>query len=141
MKQYAGLDVSLETTSICIVDETGRILAERKVATCPDAIARELRAEASGLARAGIEAGPLAVRPWGELRRWKLPILRLDARHANAALKVMPGSGMLLAQRGQLRLDLEGDRPHLPRALRHGVLPGLERGPKSGEPGPVRRWR
>ena len=90
MKHYAGLDVSLETTSICIVDEAGRIVAERKVATCPDAIARELRAEAPGLARAGIETGPLAVWLWGELKRRELPILCLDARHANAALKMMP---------------------------------------------------
>jgi transposase len=90
MKQYAGLDVSLETTAICIVDETGRILAERKVATCPDAIARELRAEASGLVRAGMETGPLAVWLCGELKRRELPILCLDARHANAALKMMP---------------------------------------------------
>jgi transposase len=90
MKHYAGLDVSLETTSICIVDEAGRIVAERKVATCPDAIAQELRAKSSGLVRAGIETGPLAVWLWGELKRRELPILCLDARHANAALKMMP---------------------------------------------------
>src|SRR3954447_16006473 len=67
-KQYAGLDVSLEATSICVVDETGRILAERKVATCPDAIAGELRAKAPGLVRAGLETGPLAVWLCGELK-------------------------------------------------------------------------
>ena len=90
MRQYAGLDVSLETTSICVVDEEGRIAAERKVATCPDAIADELRRCAPALVRAGIETGPLAVWLWGELKRRELPILCLDARHANAALKMMP---------------------------------------------------
>lgn len=90
MKQYAGLDVSLETTSICIVDETGRIVAERKVATCPDTIAQELRAKAPELLRAGIETGPLAVWLCGELKRRELPILCPDARPANAALSTMP---------------------------------------------------
>jgi transposase len=90
VKHYAGLDVSLETTSICIVDEDGRVAAERKVATCPDAIAQELRANAPGLVRAGIETGPLSVWLWGELKRRELPILCLDARHANAGLKMMP---------------------------------------------------
>jgi transposase len=90
MKQYAGLDVSLGTTSICIVDETGRIVAERKVATCPDTIEHELRATSPGLVRAGIETGPLAVWLWGERKKRELPLLGLDARHANAALKMMP---------------------------------------------------
>ncbi|PJN93184.1 IS110 family transposase, partial [Amaricoccus sp. HAR-UPW-R2A-40] len=36
MPSYAALDVSQETTAICVVDEAGRILAEKKVATCPD---------------------------------------------------------------------------------------------------------
>jgi transposase len=90
MKHFAGLDVSLDTTAICVVDENGRIVAERKVPTCPDAIAEELRQRAPALARAGIESGPLAVWLWGELRRRELPILCLDARHANAALKMMP---------------------------------------------------
>lgn len=38
MPSYAALDVSQETTAICVVDEASRILAEKKVATCPDAI-------------------------------------------------------------------------------------------------------
>ena len=39
MNQYAALDVSMERTAICVIDETGRKLSEGKVATCPDAIA------------------------------------------------------------------------------------------------------
>jgi transposase len=89
-KQYAGLDVSLDTTSICVVDDAGRIVAERKVATCPDAIALEIGDMAPDLVRAGIESGPLATWLWGELKRREIPILCLDARHASAALKMMP---------------------------------------------------
>ncbi|WP_232512685.1 hypothetical protein [Novosphingobium sp. PP1Y] len=59
MKHYAGLDVSQQTTSICIVDEEGGIVAERKVTTCPDVIAAAL--EPFALTRAGLETGPLSV--------------------------------------------------------------------------------
>src|ERR671913_155063 len=90
MTHYAGLDVSLETTAICILDEAGRIVAERKVPTCPEAIATWLGKHASSLERAGMETGPLAVWLWNELHDRGLPILCIDARHANAALKMRP---------------------------------------------------
>jgi transposase len=67
MAHYAGLDVSLGTTAICIVDEAGRIIAERKVPTCPEAIASWLGKHTSSLERVGIETGPLAVWLWNEL--------------------------------------------------------------------------
>lgn len=88
MKHYAGLDVSQQTTAICIVDEEGGIVLERKVATCPEAIAAVL--EPFNLARAGLETGPLSVWLWNGLKALSVPILCLDARHANAALKMMP---------------------------------------------------
>jgi transposase len=87
---YAALDVSLETTAICIVGEDGRVLAERKVRTCADAIQTFLAGKAADLRRVGMETGPLAVWLWNELRERGLPIVCLDARHANAALKVRP---------------------------------------------------
>ena len=43
MEQYVGLDVSLKTTAICIVDRTGTILREGMVASDPDAIAAFVR--------------------------------------------------------------------------------------------------
>ena len=88
MKHYAGLDVSQQTTSICIVDEEGGIVAERKVATCPEAIATML--EPFELTRAGLETGPLSVWLWNGLKSLGVPIICMDARHANAALKMMP---------------------------------------------------
>jgi transposase len=44
MSHYAALDVSQETTSICLVDESGLIVMEKKVATCPDAMAASVMA-------------------------------------------------------------------------------------------------
>lgn len=90
MTHYAGLDVSLETTAICLVDEAGRITAEKKVPTCPETIATWLGKHASSLERAGMETGPLAVWLWNELHDRGLPIVCIDARHANAALKMRP---------------------------------------------------
>lgn len=90
MPCFAALDVSQETTAICVVDEAGQILAEKKVATCPDAIADYLSKMAPNLLRAGLETGPLAVWLWNELAARQVPILCIDARHANAALKMRP---------------------------------------------------
>lgn len=88
MKHYAGLDVSQQTTSICVVSEDGLIVAERKVTTCPEAIATAL--EPYALTRAGLETGPLSVWLWNGLKALGVPIICMDARHANAALKMMP---------------------------------------------------
>jgi len=88
MQYFAGLDISQEKTSICIVDAEGRIIAERKVATCPEAIADVLTK--FSVTRAGLETGPLSVWLWNELKAAGVPIICMDARHANAALSMMP---------------------------------------------------
>jgi transposase len=90
MTNYAALDVSLEATAVCVVDQDGRIIAEKKVPTCPDAIASWLANTVPDLGRVGMETGPLAVWLWNELHEKGLPIVCMDARHANAALKVRP---------------------------------------------------
>ncbi len=59
MDYYAGLDVSLEETSVCVVDGDGADVHEAKVATEVEAIAETLRRFARSLAGVGIEAGPL----------------------------------------------------------------------------------
>jgi transposase len=90
MPSYAALDVAQETTAICVVDDEGRIRAEKKVPTCPDAISDFLTHGAPGLVRVGMETGPLAVWLWNELAERQVPIICMDARHANAALKMRP---------------------------------------------------
>ena len=90
MPCYAALDVAQETTAICIVDDEGRIQAEKKVPTCPDAINDFLAHSAPNLVRVGMETGPLAVWLWNELAERHVPIICMDARHANAALKMRP---------------------------------------------------
>jgi transposase len=53
MKFYAGLDVSLEETAICVVDENGVILKEGTVASEPASIVTWLEALDVGIVRAG----------------------------------------------------------------------------------------
>jgi len=88
MSTFAALDVSQQTTAVCVVDDAGRIIGEKKIPTCPQAIASFLTRYA--LDRVGIETGPMAVWLWNELHDRGLPIICIDARHANAALKVRP---------------------------------------------------
>jgi transposase len=90
MPHYAALDVSQETTCVCLVDETGRVIGETKLPTCPDAIAAWLGKRAVDLTRVGLETGPMAVWLWNELHARGLPVICIDARHAHAALKVRP---------------------------------------------------
>ena len=60
MKHYAGLDVSVKETSICIVDEAGRICREMKVVSHPEDLLAVLCDPAWRLERVGLEAGPLS---------------------------------------------------------------------------------
>ena len=62
MKYFAGLDVSLDETAICIVDEDGIIVTEGKAASEPDDLVRCLAAIGLTITRIGHEAGPLS--PW-----------------------------------------------------------------------------
>ena len=60
MNHYVGIDVSLEYTSICLVDSGGKIVSEAKVETEPAVLIRWFIALELGLARIGLEAGPLS---------------------------------------------------------------------------------
>ena len=59
MSTFAALDVSQETTAVCVVDDAGRIIREKKIPTCPEAICSFLTRYA--LDRVGIETGAMAV--------------------------------------------------------------------------------
>jgi transposase len=103
MMQYVGLDVSLEQTAVCIVDEHGKALWRGKCASTPEAIAAVVKARAPHVARIGLESGPLSTWHWHELKKRGLPVICLDARHAKAALslqvnKTDPNDALGLAQ-------------------------------------------
>ena len=60
MEQYAGLDVSLEATSVCVVDAAGRVVREAKVPSDPEALVAWFAGQYGAMTRIGLEAGPLS---------------------------------------------------------------------------------
>ena len=88
MECYVGLDVSLKQTSVCVVNQTGSIVQEGMVDSDPEAIASFVRSKAPGIVRIGLETGPTATWQWTELKRFGLPVICIDARHAKAVLKM-----------------------------------------------------
>lgn len=90
MDHYAGLDVSLEETAICVVDRTGRIVKEMRAASEPEALVGALRGLDVSLERIGLEACSLTAWLHDELRAAGLPAICIETRQANAAMKTMP---------------------------------------------------
>jgi hypothetical protein len=60
MEQHAGIDVSLELSSVCIVDASGKIMGETKVASEPEALVEFFNGLSFPVTRIGLEAGPLS---------------------------------------------------------------------------------
>ena len=86
MDHFAGLDVSVKETSICIVDDTGRIVREVKVASEPEALLKVLGNPAYRFKRIGLEAGPLSQWLFSALAEAELASgLCRDAAHAGGA--------------------------------------------------------
>ena len=90
MNHYAGLDVSLEETAICIVDEAGRIVREMRADSEPEALISALKALALPLERIGLEACSLSAWLHDELCKAGLPVICIETRQASATMKTMP---------------------------------------------------
>ncbi|GAA0330764.1 hypothetical protein GCM10009087_46200 [Sphingomonas oligophenolica] len=90
MRYYAGLDVSLEETAICIVDETGKVIRELRGASEPDALIEALAATGLGFERIGLEACSQSSWLHQGLTRAGLPVLCIETRAAKAAMGAMP---------------------------------------------------
>ena len=60
MEHFAGLDVSVKETAICVVDELGKVCREVKVTSHPEDLLGVLKDSAFRFKRIGLEAGPLS---------------------------------------------------------------------------------
>jgi transposase len=87
MEHFAGLDVSVKETSVCIVDDTGKIVREVKVASEPEALAAVLKNSTYHFKRIGLEAGPLSQWLFGALAEAELPVICVETRHMRAVLQ------------------------------------------------------
>src|ERR1700751_828309 len=87
MDHFAGLDVSVKDTSVCIVEETGKIIREVKVASEPDALLQVVRTAAYHFKRIGLEAGPLSQWLFSALAEADWPFVCVETLHMRAVLK------------------------------------------------------
>ena len=87
MDHFAGLDVSVKETSVCIVDDTGKLVREVKVASEPEALLSVLKSPAYRFRRIGLEAGPLSQWLFSALAEAELPVVCVETRHMQAVLK------------------------------------------------------
>ena len=87
MEHFGGLDVSVKETSVCIVDGTGGIVREVKVASEPEALLPVLTNPDYHFKRIGLEAGPLSQWLYSALAEVGLPVICVETRHMRAVLK------------------------------------------------------
>lgn len=86
MTHFVGLDVSVEETAVCVADEVGEVVCERKVPSEPDDIAVLLTSIGGDYVRVGIEAGPLSQWLVNELTEADIPMICVETRHMKALL-------------------------------------------------------
>lgn len=87
MKHFAGLDVSIKETSVCVLDQGGRVVRELKVPSHPDDLARILDDPTHPIDRVGLEAGPLSQWLFSGLAERGVPVVCIETRHTKAFLK------------------------------------------------------
>jgi len=90
MDQYAGIDVSLEASHICVVDGRGKILKEAKVSSEPRTLIAWFSAFGMPMVRIGLEAGPLSQWLYAGMKAAGLAVELLETRHVRDAFKSMP---------------------------------------------------
>ena len=90
MSYYTGIDVSLEYSSVCVVDGAGKIIREQRIASEPEALIAWFRGLGFGLERIGLEAGPMSQWLHAAMRAAGLAVELLETRHVRDAFKAMP---------------------------------------------------
>src|ERR1700729_1339651 len=90
MDHYAGIDVSLECSSVCVVDASGKIARESKVASEPEALIDYFGSLRLPVVRIGLEAGPLSQWLYAAMKQAGLAVELLETRHVRDAFKAMP---------------------------------------------------
>lgn len=89
MGYYAGIDVSLKESSVCVVDAKGKVVREVKVASEPEAVVRYFNELELSVCRIGLEAGPLSQWLHAGLVAVGCDVVLLETRHVKAALSAM----------------------------------------------------
>src|SRR5215207_2376858 len=85
MAYFVGLDVSVKETSVCVVDDAGKVILEQKVPTEPSDLIALLSSLGVAFGRIGIEAGPLSQWLVNALTEADLPVICVETRHMKFA--------------------------------------------------------
>ena len=86
MEYFAGLDISMKETHICVMHRDGKVVLEAKAVTSPAAIAAEL-AKAPAAQQIVFETGRMATTLYHGLASMGFPVTCIESRHAYQALK------------------------------------------------------
>jgi transposase len=89
VEHYAGIDVSLELSSVCVVDAQGKIVKEAKISSEPEALVSFFEGLGFPMKRIGLEAGPLSQWLYAGLAQAGFETVLLETRHVKAALSAM----------------------------------------------------
>lgn len=89
MDHFAGIDVSLKESSVCVVDANGKVFGEVKVATEPEAMIGWLQSLGVKLVLIGLEAGPLSQWLYAAMTPAGLAVELLETRHVRDAMRAM----------------------------------------------------
>jgi transposase len=84
VEYFAAIDVSLELSSVCVVDGTGKIIREKKVASEPDALVAWFHDTGLEFTRIGLEAGPLSQWLHAGLTAVGLSAILIETRHVKS---------------------------------------------------------
>jgi transposase len=90
MRYYTGIDVSLESSSLCLVDAMGRIVRKAKVAGEPKTLIAWFQSLGFALSRFGLEAGPMSQWLYAAMKQADLAVELLETRHVRSVFKIMP---------------------------------------------------
>jgi transposase len=90
MKYYAGIDVSLERSSVCVVDAAGKICHEGEALSDPESLVAWFAAFGTELELIGLKAGPLSQWLYAEMTAKGLCCELIETRHVRTSFKIMP---------------------------------------------------
>ena len=101
MSYYAGIDVSLEASHVCVIDGSGKVVREARVSSEPEALIAWLGSVGLELTRIGLEAGPLSQWLYAAMRDAGLAVELLETRHvairiAQLLRAVQPLTGLVM---------------------------------------------
>lgn len=90
MNVYIGLDVSLATTAVCVLNEKGKVLREANVASEPEALVRFFEDLPYVISCVGLEAGPLSQWLYKGMTDAGVPTVLMETRQVKGFLKSIP---------------------------------------------------